>query len=46
MVHYDVRVMSLHLLESMRVIVRCDDGILKIDSDGVASKEVTTAPKP
>lgn len=46
MVHYDVRVMSLHLLESMMVIVRCDDGIFKIESDGVASEEVTTAPKP
>ena len=46
MVRYDMRVMSVHMLESMRVIARGGDGIFRIVHDGEASGDVAVAPEP
>ena len=46
MVFYDSTSMSLQLLELMRVLVRGEDGILRIRLDDVAEEEGTVEPEP
>lgn len=45
MVRYYTRVMSLQMLESLRVIMRVDDVILRIRSDDAVPEESAATPK-
>lgn len=46
MVFHDMRPMSLRLLESMRVLERGEDGVLRVQPDDVAVEEGAVEPQP
>ena len=46
MVFHDMRPMSLQLLESMRVLERGGDGVLRVRPDDVADEEGAVEPQP
>ena len=46
MVFHDMRPMSLQLLESMRVLERGEDGVLRVRPDDVADEEGAVVPQP